>query len=112
MKNAIPFAIHLLAGPVIWITHFMVVYLLVEMACGFDLLVSEPLGIPTVSVIVTAVTLVAMVGAGWFVVRSATMRVSGGVVEEFVGFGGILLGALFTVAIAFVGLPALVISPC
>ena len=112
MKNAIPFAIHLLAGPVIWITHFMVVYLLVETACRFDLLSSETLGIPTVSAIVTAVTVVAMAGAGWFVFRSAAMRAAGGVVEEFVGFGGILLGAVFTVAIAFVGLPALVITPC
>ena len=112
MKNAIPFAVHLLAGPVIWISHFMVVYLLVEVACGFDLLRSEPLGLPTISVIVTAATLAAMVAVGWFVFRSAAMRSGGGVVEEVIGLGGILLGTLFTVAIAFVGLPALVIAPC
>jgi hypothetical protein len=112
MKNAIPFAVHLLAGPMIWIAHFMAVYLLVEVSCGFDLLRSDALGIPVISLIVTASTLAAMAAVGWFVFRSAAMRSSGGVVEEFVGFGGILLGTLFTVAIAFVGLPALMIPPC
>jgi uncharacterized membrane protein len=103
----------LLAGPVIWINHFMVVYLLAEAACaavdsedmwfiGSDALVA-------VTIAATVVAAAACVFAGWWTRRHATGAEGD---ESILAWAGVLLAIGSLVAVLAVGLPAAVLGPC
>jgi hypothetical protein len=110
-----------LAGPVIWISHFMAVYLLVEAACATAATQHELLGMHVLSVATLAATAAAVIltvvtsGRAYARWRSAT---SGGdwldVTDRNPGlaFAGFLLGVVSIAAICFVGLPAAFLEPC
>ncbi|HEX5810061.1 MAG TPA: hypothetical protein VFY25_15440 [Anaerolineales bacterium] len=120
--------IQLLAGPVLWSIHFLLSYLLVETAChaGWDFGI---LGMSGLSFIVLVLTVLAVVGAVLFAFKSyrgwrnihtdrslreefrETSHWSEGPVD-FMYFSGLLLSALFAMAIVMVGLPALFLHPC
>ena len=115
-----------LGGPVIWITHFMLVYLVVEAGCsgggrGFELL--DPPVPATTTLAATGVAAVAcLASAAWAYRRwQATRRgpaadeaaeLSGPLPQSNRGgsldFAGFLLSLFSFVAVLFVGLPALV----
>jgi hypothetical protein len=119
-----------LAGPVIWITHFMVVYLAVEAGCsgsGPGLRVFEPPVADSLALAATAVAAGACLGtAAWAHRRWRTARQrpvadddSGltGQVETWdkggtLPFAGMLLSLLSCIAVLFVGLPTLVLPTC
>lgn len=103
----------LLAGPVLWIVHFMAVYLFAEAACAAR--ESNDIaffGTGAIVPIVVASTLVAagVTGAAML----ASWRGTRGRTEDAtaMGWAGVLLGALSLVAILAVGLPALAVDPC
>jgi hypothetical protein len=101
----------LLAGPVIWSVHFMVVYLAVEAGCTGDgpgLAVFDP-PVPTILTIATTfVAALACLGtAAWGYRRWRAHAGDGSL--AFVGF---LLSLLGVVSILLVGLPALVLPAC
>jgi hypothetical protein len=120
----------LLAGPVIWITHFMTVYLIAEAGCTGDgalLDLFDP-PVPVVATIVATVVAVPLAAAaavwawrGW---RSGERRrpaapdappqvaAAAGVRRRSVAFTGFLLSAFSVVAILFTAAPALVLGPC
>lgn len=104
----------LLTGPVVWSAHFFVVYLFTEAVCGLG--DGPPDDRPTATMLfVLTATLVGAVITSWGAVSSWRFwRGSGddGTLDGFVGMTGTMLGAVFTAAILFVGLPALVLSPC
>lgn len=112
MTLAIRLGIQLLAGPVIWITHFMVVYLLAEVACEFGLLTDTLLGLPVLSWVVLAATALAIGAIVPFLAKSEALRNSADSASRLAGFGGVLLDWLSIFAIAFVGLPAAALTPC
>lgn len=116
------------AGPVIWLTHFMVVYLVAEAGCtggGPGLRIFDP---PVPRIVTAVATVIAVLGCaavawrgyrGWR--RSATAAVQVADVpgehpddDERAGtiaFIALQLGALSAVAVLFTGAPALVF-PC
>lgn len=115
-----------LGGPVIWITHFMLVYLVVEAGCSGDGRGFELFDPPVPAATTLAATGVAAVGclgfAAWAYRRWHTTRrgPAADEAEELSGplpssdrggsldFTGFLLALFSFVAVLFVGLPALV----
>lgn len=111
-----------LAGPVIWIVHFMAVYVLAEAACAAGDGGPRLLGL-SILALVTLVATVFAVGAAlvlavraYQVWRGATGRSSDWLAGDERNAGlallGWLLGAVFVVAILFVGVPAAFLDPC
>lgn len=116
-----------LAGPVVWFTHFMVVYLIVEAGCTGDgpgLDVFDPPVPAAATLAATAVAAVVCLGsAGWAYRRWRAAR-DGVAVDEAAdlagyfeqrdrggdagAFAGFLLSSFSFVAVLFVGFPALV----
>jgi hypothetical protein len=100
-----------LAGPVAWYLFFWVVYLMAEAACVSSLAFTETAGIPTVSFITLALTLVSAVPVVWFMFR-ALRRSQDESPHQPLVLAGAILGISFFVATVFVGLPAFFFSPC
>ena len=115
-----------LAGPVIWATHFMAVYLLGEALCVAG--VHAPLfGLPALSTLTLIATIVAVAVSvfttrwayqrwrasevGWDESGARARAASAGRDQEGqLALAGFLLGVLFAIAIAFVGVPAAVLA--
>ena len=100
-----------LAGPVIWYVFFWVVYLMAEAACVSTLAFTETAGVPTVSLVTMALTLVTAIPVVWLMVRAFRKADDDSPHQALVKVGGIL-GISFFVATVFVGLPALFFRPC
>lgn len=112
----------LLGGPVVWFAHFMVVYLIVEAGCtgsgpGLNLF-NPPVPAITTLAFTAAAILVCLGLAGWAFRewRAGQSRPNpDGEIEDVdssMGFAGFLLSLFAAIAIAFVGLPALVLPAC
>lgn len=124
-----------LAGPLLWFAHFGAVYVLAEWACTFGLLEQVWLGLPVLSILIVALTVLAAgataltTGMAWRAWRTSAeagaddgrsgrgpydRRGVGPVAQRdhALDFIGLLLAPLFTLAILGVGLPALVLAPC
>jgi hypothetical protein len=119
--------IHLLGGPVLWITHFLISYALGEFGCDARLPVLHLniLGFSLLSWIILSFTLIVTFVAsfvGWSAYRSwKRLKRSRRKDEQdfwevearqFMAFSGMLLGALFSLIILVSGLPVLVLDPC
>lgn len=115
-----------LAGPVILLVHFMVVYLVAEAGCTGDgpgLDVFDP-PVPAVATLAaTGVAAVACIGsAAWAWRRCKTGRHTGDpradaaggalVDREPLAFAGLVMSLLALVTVLLVGLPALVLQSC
>lgn len=120
------------AGPVVWITHFMVVYLVGEAGCtggGEGLRLFDP-PVPVLTTLAaTAVAVVLCVVATVWAYRrwraseeelaaapDAASELSGEFDDDrrrgSLAFAGFLLSAFSVVAVVFTGAPALVLGPC
>ncbi|MCA1735581.1 MAG: hypothetical protein LC739_05555, partial [Actinobacteria bacterium] len=93
----------LLAGPVIWISHFWVVYLWAEAAC----VPPWDSAVEFVTVAATVVAIGAILGFGISASRSYTAADDDGDHRRLLYLYGVLLAGLSVVATLFVGLPAL-----
>jgi hypothetical protein len=120
----------LLAGPLIWTAHFMLVYLVTDAGCsgeGPGLSLFDPPVPQAVTLAATAVAaLASLASAGWAYRRwrasadepaADEARAPTDGWEDFDGgrslaFAGLLLSLLSFVTILFVGLPAVVLPPC
>ncbi len=114
----------LLAGPVIWFGHFMVVYLVAEAGCtgsGPGLEVFDPPVPATVTIVATVVALAACLAfAAWGLRRSRHGVPEGDADDEpsaqerhrALAAVGTLLSLLSATAVLFVGIPALVFTGC
>lgn len=113
-----------LAGPLIWTTHFLAVYLVVEAGCTGDgpgLNVFDP-PVPTfVTLVATALAAAACVAAAIWGLRrwrddeheppsSGPTGFSRN--NRSLGFAGFLLSLLGLVVVLFVGLPAVLVPAC
>lgn len=111
-----------LAGPAIWFAHFMAVYLLAEAACAAGGLDAEVLGLSALSLVTLVAT--ALAAAASLVLAGVALRrwrsrtddpadwLAGDDRNAGLALAGSILGALFVVAILFVGLPAAFLEPC
>ncbi len=117
----------LLGGPVLWISHFMFVYLVAEAGCSGDgpgLELFDPPVPRTATLMATALAAAACIPLAAHALRrwrQATARAAGdgdpddigkGAGQGTVPFAGFLLSAFSTVAIVFVGLPAAFLPAC
>lgn len=114
----------LLAGPVIWSAHFMLVYLVVEAGCSGDGPGLELFDPPVPTVVTLAATAVAalacLASAAWGYRRWRLDRddlADGAGLEPpdlggRLAFAGSLLSLLGFVTVLLVGLPALVLPAC
>ena len=118
------------AGPVIWSTHFLLVYLVVEAGCSGDgpgLRLFDPPVPKVVTLAATAVAASAALGCAiWWYRRWRPSEheppvdhaggLAGGLTDRHRGgtlaFAGFLLSLLSVVTILAVGLPALVLPSC
>ncbi|MDP9021818.1 MAG: hypothetical protein M3N57_03790 [Actinomycetota bacterium] len=121
-----------ITGPIVWITHFMVVYLVAEAGCtggGEGLRIFDP-PVPVLTTLVATVIAVALcVAATVWAYREwrasedqlaaapdAATELSGEFDDDrrrgSLAFAGFLLSAFSVVAVLFVGAPALVLGPC
>jgi hypothetical protein len=100
----------LLAGPVLWIVHFAVVYLVSEVACRNAWAELAGLEAATLATLVaTAIALVA-IGIAALLTERARRRTEQGNGQIMVI--GLALDALFAASVLAVGIPALVLDPC
>ena len=111
-----------LAGPVLWFTHFMLVYSLAEVLCKPLADVNGAGSLPLISVLTIGSTIIfalaTTAGAvlayrrwrAWQASRPSEERLS--VQGEVLVSAGFLLGVLFTIAVIFTGVPALALQPC
>lgn len=103
----------LLAGPVLWISHFMVVYLFAEAACAAresDDLPFFGTGAIAASVVGSTIVAAGLTAAATLASWRGARR--GGEDAWTLGLAGVLLGVLSIIAILAVGLPALAVEPC
>lgn len=98
-----------LGGPVIWIAHFMVVYLLGEVLCTGLGGVGRVLGLPTISFVTLVLTVPAVLATA--LVTRRAWRARGGEHGDL-AFVGFLLGALSMIAILFDGLMPAFLTGC
>jgi heme/copper-type cytochrome/quinol oxidase subunit 3 len=107
-----------LAGPVIWYGYFWLVYMVAEAACTRGGLAFRGFGLNGVSLVTVALSLLSIVASAALAVMAYRLWArreendSPGPDTHLLYWGGAALGALFTLAIALVGLPAIVLVPC
>ncbi len=111
-----------LAGPVIWFLHFIIVYLMVEAGCAADRYDAELAGLPALSFVTVALTVVATAVALELARRARRMWraratdpddwLAGDDRNAGLALAGALLGVMSAAAILFVGVPAVVLQPC
>jgi hypothetical protein len=103
-----------LGGPVTWIAHFMLVYLVAETGCsgdgrGFELF--DPPVPAATTLAATGLAVLACVGfALWSYRRWQAGDQAPGATDGTMAFVGFLLALFSAVAVVFVGLPALVLE--
>lgn len=109
----------LLAGPVIYALYFMVGYLLAEAICQTGFLNFEVSGVSMLLWLVEGLTVLCSgltLTAAWYSYRiwrrQRNERTHAGGALPFMGFGGLLLGLLFTLLIAVTGLSFFFIRLC
>ena len=112
--------IGLLTGPVVYAVHFIVVYLLVDVACRVGWLQFSLWGLSGLSIAVLGITLIAALinaGAGVLAYREWQARKdteggTQGTYAPLMALVGLGLNGLFTATILVTGAPALVLMPC
>jgi hypothetical protein len=93
----------MLAGPIAWSAHLLLIYALIPVACA--------LGSAAPIHLTTLVTALLTVGGGVLAARS-WWRAGDDRTARFMGLGGMLLGGLFLFAILMEGMPPLILGPC
>lgn len=109
-------------GPIVWAIHLVVVYALVSLACNWRFFSFNMLGIPGIIFILTVVTLVmgaVVLYGGLLSWRNRRLieeeaQILGRREERhyFLAYSGVLLSALFFLAILVALIPAFVLGPC
>lgn len=105
------------SGLIIWAVHFTLIYGFNTLACTRAFADVRVMGFALVPVVVVALTIVALAGTGAILLASARYRDAGtrsnGEDEAaFLHYVTVSVAALSLVAIAWNGLPALLVSPC
>lgn len=110
------------AGPVIWFSHFMAVYLLADAICAAGGSDARVIGLQPVSMATLAVTAIAVAAALFVALRAyrhwqarrdpASDWLDGDDGNAGLALAGALLALVFVAAILFVGVPAAFLDPC
>lgn len=119
--------IGLLAAPVIWSVHFLVVYGLVEFACDYGWFSNNAGGLTVLTWIIVGATALALgliLYAGWSAYHRWNRLTRGGKEagdapgigsegpRRFLALGGLLLSVLFFMMVLLILFPALLLRAC
>lgn len=99
----------LLFGPIAGTAHFLLVYVLAEVACAATWLRNDVLGMNALALVTVALTVVA--GASTSIAARSAFRSRTGAHGDL-AFTGFLLGVVFTIEILLVGIPPAFLDPC
>ncbi len=111
----------LLAGPVIWVVYFLIVYAVAEFGCISGALNYTIGNLHIITLITAGLGLVAMIGLGavgwgaylrWRDLRPTDDESIEARRTRFISFGSVLLAGLFELAILLNVVPVLVLQPC
>jgi hypothetical protein len=114
-------AYSVLAGPIIWAVHFVIVYMITEFGCRVNFnnwLFITPANINLIILIVTVVSLVAVGFGGllayrqWKTQEDHSGSESSVKTHDFLVTAGMLLSALFLLAIVMTAAPTPFLSTC
>jgi hypothetical protein len=105
-----PLWLALLAGPVLWIVHFAVVYLASELACREGWAQIAGVEAATLITVVATVVALAAIGMAALLTERGRRRTDQGNRQMLVI--GLALDVLFAASVLAVGIPALVLDPC
>lgn len=97
-----------LAGPILWYVYFWVVYLVAEAGCA----TGSNAVVTWATIGLTGVTTVAVAHQAWRARRARGTSDSSVAHEASMTGVGFRMGAFFVLATVFVGVPALVLTPC
>lgn len=111
------------AGPIVWAIHLVVAYALVSLACNWNFFSFTMLGVPGIVAVLTLVTLAMgaivlyaglLAWRNWRLIEREAERVHGRREERhyFLAYSGVLLSALFLLAILLSLTPAFTLGPC
>lgn len=119
-----------LAGPLVWSVHFLIVYFAVEFACGLGFFEAPILGLPLLIWVVILATVIAVGLLAWAAVAAfrdwrTVRREDRGVAEavilpgriiegrsEFMTLAAAVLSLFFAGVVLITALPALFLQPC
>lgn len=115
----------MLAGPVVWMTHFVFVYMVDEFVCKIDFFTTELLGLSAAAILVllsTVATLAITGYAGWSsyrIWRSTAVedqpewqRSREEARLRFMGLSGVLVSSMFLLLTVGLTVAVIVLSPC
>lgn len=110
-------SLFMLAGLLIWAAHFAVIYAFNALACARGFAASMLFGLSVVPLGIAFATVVALAATLWVLVQAARWQapISGERADAssaFIRYTAIAVGLLSLVAIAWNGLPALIVPPC
>jgi hypothetical protein len=120
MNSSLTLGYSILAGPVLWFVHFVLVYAVAEFGCRANfnnLLVVTPGTIQILILVISAIILVLVGAAALFAYRAWQAARHNGISTEsshydFLAMMGVLLSALFLFIIVFTTLPTFFLSVC
>lgn len=104
-----PWLVLFLAGPVIWYGYFWAVYLLAEAVCSPANVDASRTSLLVLAVVVLTIVAVGLIS--WLALRARRFDAESGHRGELARTGT-MLGFVFVLATLFVGLPAVLLSPC
>ena len=105
------------SGLIVWTAHFTAIYAFNTLACTRAFAAVHVMGFGLVPVVVVALTLGALAATGAILVLSLRDHdggagIDGGGERGFLRYMTVAVAALSLIAIAWNGLPALLVSPC
>lgn len=111
-------SLFMIGGLLVWAAHFGVVYVFNALACARGFVGTSVLGFGLVPFVVVATTILALAAAGAILLLAYrhTFATSASPdekpVSDFLRYTTMAVAALSLVAIAWNGLPALIVPPC
>lgn len=111
-------SLFMIGGLLVWGAHFGIVYVFNALACARGFVAVSVFGLGIVPVVVVGSTILALAATGWILLLAyrrtgpAAASRDDKAVNEFLRYTTITIATLSLVAIAWSGVPALIVPPC
>jgi hypothetical protein len=104
----------MIAAPIVWAVHFLLVYILVSLACGFGWNDGRLIGLDPAEFGIAVATLAALALIAYIAVLNLRKyrRALAAPTSRFIALTALLLGVLSAVAVVWVALPTFMLPTC